>query len=82
MSVSLRSPRHAGASGDDASPATRPKRRSEAKVFQRRLINESAIDVIVEHGLEGATVSRIVERAGIARGMVNLYFRTNYSLLL
>jgi TetR/AcrR family transcriptional repressor of bet genes len=82
MSLATRSPRHHGAGRDEAPPATRPKRRSEAKVYQRRLIIESAIDVIVEHGLEGATVSRIVGQAGIARGMVNLYFRTKDALLL
>ena len=64
-------------------PATPPaSRRQDARMSQRRAIIEATIDVIAGHGLNGATISRIVARAGIARGMVNLYFRTKDNLLL
>lgn len=60
----------------------KPRKRADAKVYQRAAIIEAALDCIAEHGISGTTVSRIVARAGIARGMVNLYFGSKDALLL
>lgn len=66
----------------EQSPHLKPRRRADAKVFQRAAIIEATLDCIAEHGISGTTVSRIVGRAGIARGMVNLYFGSKDNLLL
>jgi TetR/AcrR family transcriptional regulator, transcriptional repressor of bet genes len=69
-----------GPTQPEANP--RPKRRSEAKALQRDVIIDATLDSIAEHGISGTTVSRIVERAGISRGMVNLHFTSKDNLLM
>ncbi len=61
--------------------AGRPGKRADNKVRFRQAIIEATLDTVAEHGISGTTVSRIVERAGVARGMVNLHFGTKEALL-
>jgi TetR/AcrR family transcriptional repressor of bet genes len=62
-------------------PATRPRRRGEAKIYFRAKLIEAAIDAIARHGFSGLSVSRLVEYSGLARGMVNLHFHRKDKLL-
>lgn len=43
---------------------------------------EATADAIVDHGLANLSVSRILERAGLSRGMINLHFQSKGKLLL
>jgi TetR/AcrR family transcriptional repressor of bet genes len=61
--------------------AERSGKRADSKARYRRAIVEATLDTVAEHGISGTTVSRIVERAGVARGMVNLHFGTKEALL-
>lgn len=40
----------------------------------RRLLIEATLDSIAENGISDTTVSRIVDRAGVSRGMIHLHF--------
>jgi TetR/AcrR family transcriptional regulator, transcriptional repressor of bet genes len=62
--------------------ADRPGKRVDSKLRYRQAIIEATLDTIAEHGISGTTISRIVERAGVARGMVNLHFGTKEVLLM
>lgn len=62
--------------------ADKPRRRADSKQHYHQAIIEATLDTIAEHGISGTTVSRIVERAGVARGMVNLHFGAKEALLL
>lgn len=56
--------------------------RDVTKERHRRVLIEAAADAILEHGLANVSVSRILERAGLSRGMVNLHFRSKANLLV
>lgn len=43
---------------------------------------EATADAILEHGLPNLSVSRILERAGLSRGMINLHFQSKNNLLV
>ncbi|MFE2771030.1 TetR/AcrR family transcriptional regulator [Microbacterium resistens] len=45
-----------------------------ARERSRQSIIEAAIDVFAERGVDGATISDITGRAGVAQGLVNYYF--------
>lgn len=51
-------------------------KREEKKAANRRKLIEATIDSIAERGLVDTTVSAVVERAGLSRGMVNLQFES------
>ena len=57
-------------------------RRQEKKATNRRKLIEATIDSIAERGLVDTTVSAVVERAGLSRGMVNLQFESKEALLV
>jgi len=49
--------------------------------FRIREILDAACRVVARHGFQGATVDRVAEEAGIAKGTVYLYFHTKEELL-
>jgi AcrR family transcriptional regulator len=49
--------------------------------FRVREILEAACHVVARHGFQGATIDRVAEEAGIAKGTVYLYFHTKEELL-
>ncbi len=59
-------------------PAT--KREAKKNANRQKLI-EATIDSIAEMGLADTTVSTVVERAGLSRGIVNLRFESKDALL-
>ncbi|GAB5470513.1 MAG: TetR family transcriptional regulator C-terminal domain-containing protein [Rhodospirillales bacterium] len=59
-----------------------PGRRQERKLQNRRKLIEATIQLISEVGISGVTVSRVVERAGVSRGLINLHFETKEAMLL
>lgn len=58
------------------------RNRDVTKERHRQLLIEAAADAILEHGLANLSISRILERAGLSRGMVNLHFRSKANLLV
>ncbi len=65
----------------DGSAAPRGSREA-AKERHRLALIEATADAILEHGLANVSVSRILERAGLSRGMINLHFQSKTKLLL
>lgn len=56
--------------------------RELTKERHRRALIEGTADAIAEHGLAAVSISRILEKAGLSRGMVNLHFSSKTNLLL
>jgi TetR/AcrR family transcriptional repressor of bet genes len=56
--------------------------REQTKERHRRALIEATADAIAEHGLAAVSISRILEKAGLSRGMVNLHFSSKNNLLL
>ncbi|SPH24258.1 HTH-type transcriptional regulator BetI [Defluviimonas aquaemixtae] len=48
----------------------------------RQVLIAAALDSIAEHGITDTTVSRIIERAGLSRGMIHLHFGGKDNLLV
>lgn len=48
----------------------------------RQALIAAALDSIAEHGITDASVSRIIERAGLSRGMIHLHFGGKDNLLV
>ena len=61
-------------------PRKRKLRRAEKTEANRRAIIKAAAEVIGEHGYEGASISRITDRAGLAQGTFYLYFESRQQL--
>jgi AcrR family transcriptional regulator len=49
--------------------------------FRIREILEAACRVVARYGFQGATIDRVAEEAGIAKGTIYLYFHTKEELL-
>ena len=62
-----------------ADTASAPKRQPERS---RRLLIDATLDSIAEVGIGETTVSRIIQRAGLSRGMIHLHFRGKENLLI
>lgn len=60
----------------------RPSARDLGKERHRLKLIEATADAILQHGLAAVSVSRILEHAGLSRGMVNLHFSSKSNLLL
>ncbi len=56
-------------------------RRELKKALNRQKLIDATIDSIIEHGLSGTTVSTVVTRTGLSRGIVNLQFDSKEALL-
>lgn len=73
-----RSPRRQPA----APPAVRPTRHDVLADFRRSELLSAARVVFAEHGFERATMERVAEHAGVAKGTVYLYFSSKRGLYL
>src|SRR5262245_22048647 len=49
--------------------------------FRVREILDAACRVVARHGFQGATIDRVAEEAGIAKGTIYLYFHTKEAML-
>ncbi len=47
----------------------------------RKLLILAALDTVADHGITDTTVSRIIDRAGLSRGMIHLHFGGKDKLL-
>ncbi|MGB3314897.1 MAG: TetR/AcrR family transcriptional regulator [Albidovulum sp.] len=56
--------------------------RDLGKERHRLKLIEATANAILEHGLAAVSVSRILEHAGLSRGMINLHFTSKANLLL
>lgn len=48
----------------------------------RQALIDAALDLVAERGVPETTVSRIIERAGLSRGMIHLHFKGKDGLLI
>ena len=64
------------------SVAAPERQRDATKEKHRRALIDATADVILDHGLAQVSVSRILDRAGLSRGMINLHFQSKNNLLL
>jgi AcrR family transcriptional regulator len=56
--------------------------RQQQREQTRRLLLDSAVDCLVEHGYVGTTVQRVQDRAGVSRGAVQHHFASKADLLV
>ncbi len=56
--------------------------RSLRKHDNRKKLIEATIELIAEEGIASVTVSRVVERAGVSRGLINLHFETKEAMMV
>ncbi len=56
--------------------------RTLRKQDNRRKLIEATISLIAEEGISAVTVSRVVERAGVSRGLINLHFETKEAMMI
>ena len=59
----------------------KPKGREAIKAWHRQKIIDATIEVITEHGIAGTTIAKVVEKADVSMGLVNVHF-TNKDCLL
>ena len=59
----------------------RPTGREAIKAWNRQKIIDATIDVINQYGIAGTTVARVVERANVSMGLVNVHFKSKDALL-
>lgn len=62
--------------------SNRPQNRHLKKARHRERLIEATADVIAEHGIAQTSVTRIIEKAGLSRGMVHLHFGGKEELLV
>lgn len=72
---------HAIVAGVTASHAPRPARQRLSEEERRGQILRAAIQVVAEHGLDGASASLIAERAGVSKGLIWHYFADKTDLM-
>jgi TetR/AcrR family transcriptional repressor of bet genes len=65
-----------------ANLAAVPHKRIESKARNRQLLIDATFDVVAEYGVAGVSFTRVLERANLSRGMINLHFETKEQLLL
>ncbi|EXJ11456.1 TetR/AcrR family transcriptional regulator [Nitrincola nitratireducens] len=49
--------------------------------IRRADLTKAAYYVMLEHGLEGTTVARVGEKAGMSHGIVNYHFKNKMELI-
>ena len=57
-------------------------KRSLSKARNRQLLIDATLDVVAEYGVAGVSFTRVLERARLSRGMINLHFESKQQLLL
>jgi AcrR family transcriptional regulator len=60
----------------------KPKGREAITVWNRNKILKASIEVIAKHGIAGMTITRVVDLANVARGLINKYFQSKDILLM
>jgi TetR/AcrR family transcriptional repressor of bet genes len=65
-----------------ANLAAVPHKRIESKARNRQLLIDATFDVVAEYGVAGVSFTRVLERANLSRGMINLHFESKEQLLL
>ena len=60
---------------------SRPRGREAIKAWHRQKIIDATVDVITEYGIAGLTIARVVDKAEVSMGMVNVHFTSKDSLL-
>jgi TetR/AcrR family transcriptional regulator, transcriptional repressor of bet genes len=63
-------------------PDHTPQKRSLSKARNRQLLIDATFEVVAEYGIAGVSFSRVLERAKLSRGMINLHFESKEQLLL
>lgn len=61
---------------------TRPDIRGFKKARHREMLIEATADLIAEEGIARTSITRIIEKAGLSRGMVHLHFENKDDLML
>ncbi len=64
------------------SSVTVPHKRTESKARNRQLLIDATFDVVAEYGVAGVSFTRVLEKANLSRGMINLHFDSKEQLLL
>ncbi|HUS55700.1 MAG TPA: TetR family transcriptional regulator C-terminal domain-containing protein [Thermohalobaculum sp.] len=59
-----------------------PNKRAKSKARSHQALIDATLEIIAEEGIGGASVSRIVEKSGLSRGMIHLHFETKEKLLV
>ena len=59
-----------------------PLKRIESKARNRQVLINATLDVVAEYGVAGVSFSRVLEKANLSRGMINLHFDSKEQLLL
>lgn len=59
----------------------RPTGREAIKAWNRQKIIDATVDVINQYGIAGTTIARVVERAEVSMGLVNVHFKSKDALL-
>lgn len=62
-------------------PAEAPTSRRDQRERTRRLLLETTVECLVEHGYAGTSTQRIQQRAGLSRGALLHHFRSKADLL-
>lgn len=66
---------------NEGSAQEKPTRDDVVKEFRVRALLEATRRVIGRHGFQGATIDRVAEEAGVAKGTIYLYFANKEDLL-
>jgi TetR/AcrR family transcriptional repressor of bet genes len=67
---------------DSTTAKKAPRVRDLNKARHRQKIIDATIDCIAKYGIPETTVSRVVEKAGLSRGMINLHFQSKDALFI
>ena len=62
-------------------PEERRKFKRESAEARREALIRAALDLVAEHGVRGATVRGIAERADVTQGLIRHYFRSKEDLI-
>ena len=62
--------------------AATPSKRIESKVRNRQALIDATFEVVAEFGVAGVSFTRVLEKANLSRGMINLHFASKDQLLL
>jgi len=59
-----------------------PHKRIESKARNRQALIDATFDVVAEYGVAGVSFTRVLEKANLSRGMINLHFANKEQLLI
>ena len=62
--------------------AAAPGKRFESKARNRQALIDATFEVVAEFGVTGVSFTRVLEKADLSRGMINLHFASKDQLLL